>query len=88
MSSFFVLFVIVIMDSSSIFIFIYLIFVKWQVHGQESLLPITSGTVETQYLNFNMSQYGPDGGAFSSMLIIENRSNQEKQNDIKHFFST
>ncbi len=67
MSSSFVLLVIVVMDSSSIFIFIYLIFLKWQVRGQEDLLPLSSATVETKYLTFDMAQYGPDGGVFSSM---------------------
>jgi hypothetical protein len=55
------------MDSSSIFIFICLIFLKWQVRGQEDLLPLSSATVETKYLTFDMAQYGPDGGVFSSM---------------------
>jgi hypothetical protein len=40
---------------------------KWQVRGQENSLLMSSATVETQYLNFDMAQYGPDGGVFSSM---------------------
>jgi hypothetical protein len=59
--------VIVVMDSSPIVIFICLMFLKWQVRGQEDSLPIPSATVETQYLTFDMTQYGPDGGIFSSM---------------------
>ena len=66
MSSYFVLFVIIVMDSSSIFVFIVLILFKWHVHGQENILPIISDTVETQYLTFDMSQYGPNGGVLSS----------------------
>jgi len=67
MSSSFVLLVIVVMDSSSIFIFICLMLLKWQVRGQEDSLLMTSANVETQYLTFDMAQYGPDGGVFSSM---------------------
>jgi hypothetical protein len=55
------------MDSSSIFIFICLMLLKWQVRGQEDSLLMTSATVETQYLIFDMAQYGPGGGVFSSM---------------------
>jgi hypothetical protein len=55
------------MDSSSIFIFICLMLLKWQVRGQEDSLLMTSATVETQYLTFDMAQYGPGGGVFSSM---------------------
>lgn len=40
---------------------------KWQVRGQENPLLISSATVETQYLTFDMVQYGPNGGVFSSM---------------------
>ncbi len=58
---------IVVMDSSSIFIFICLMLLKWQVRGQEDSLLMTSATVETQYLTFDMAQYGPGGGVFSSM---------------------
>ncbi|CAF3642562.1 unnamed protein product [Rotaria sp. Silwood1] len=39
---------------------------KWQVRGQDDSLPISSMTIETQYLTFDMSHYGPDGGVFSS----------------------
>lgn len=66
MSSSFVLLVIVVMDSSTIFIFICLMFLKWQVRGQENSLFISSATIETQYLTFDMAQYGPHGGVFSS----------------------
>ena len=41
-------------------------FLKWQVRGQEESVLISSATVETQYLTFDMAQYGPDGGIFSS----------------------
>jgi hypothetical protein len=41
-------------------------FLKWQVRGQENSLFISSATVETQYLTFDMAQYGPHGGVFSS----------------------
>ena len=67
MSSSFVLFVIVVMDSSSTVIFICLMFLKWQVRGQEDTLIMTSATVETQYLTFDMAQHGTAGGVFSSM---------------------
>jgi hypothetical protein len=40
---------------------------KWQVRGQEDSLVLSSDTVEPEYLTFDMSQYGPDGGVFSSM---------------------
>jgi hypothetical protein len=40
---------------------------KWQVRGQEDSLLTSSTTVETQYLTFDMAQYGPKGGVFSSM---------------------
>ncbi|CAF2677508.1 unnamed protein product [Rotaria sp. Silwood2] len=54
------------MDSSSIVIFICLMLLKWQVRGQDDSLPISSVTIETQYLTFDMAHYGPDGGIFSS----------------------
>ncbi|CAF4254638.1 unnamed protein product [Rotaria socialis] len=66
MSSSSVLLVIVIMDSSSIIIFICLMLLKWQVRGQEDSLLMSSATIETQYLTFDMAQYGPNGGVFSS----------------------
>ncbi len=67
MSSSFVLLVIVVMDSSYTIIFICLMLLKWQVRGQEDSLVLSSDTVEPEYLTFDMSQYGPDGGVFSSM---------------------
>ena len=70
MSSSFVLLVIVVMDSSSsTIVFVCLMLLKWSVHGEDELLLPSSPvlpTVETQYLTFDMSQYGPDGGVFSS----------------------
>ena len=45
------------------------------VAGQDDL-PIASaaaaaaGALETQYLTFEMSQYGPEGGVFSSRLTL------------------
>ena len=41
------------------------------VQCQEDLtIGSSAGTVETQYLTFDMSQYGPDGGVFSSRLSL------------------
>jgi hypothetical protein len=51
-----------IMDSLLTILFIYLIIFKWYIQSQES-----SVTVETQYLTYDMAQYGPDGGVFSSI---------------------
>ncbi|UJR30088.1 hypothetical protein I4U23_017629 [Adineta vaga] len=65
-SSNYVLLVIIIMDFSSTVLFICLIFFKCQVRGQENSALQSSLTVETQYLTFDMSQYGQDGGVFSS----------------------
>ncbi len=61
-----------IMDSLLLVIFTYLILLNWYIQCQEDSSLISSATVETQYLTFNMAQYGPDGGVFSSMsnLII------------------
>jgi len=41
---------------------------KWHVQSQEGSSLILSSTVETQYLTFDMTQYGLDGGIFSSTL--------------------
>ncbi|CAF0891642.1 unnamed protein product [Adineta steineri] len=50
-----------------ILICIYFIpFKKWYIQCQEDPLTISSTTVETQYLHFNMTHYGVDGGVFSS----------------------
>jgi hypothetical protein len=46
---------------------IYLIFFKWYIQSQES-----SAIVETQYLTYDMAQYGPDGGVFSSIKKNKN----------------
>ncbi|CAF1387450.1 unnamed protein product [Adineta ricciae] len=54
------------MNFSSTVLFICLIFLKWQVRGQDDSGQHSSLTVETQYLRFDMSQYGQDGGVFSS----------------------
>jgi hypothetical protein len=56
------------MDSLLTILFIYLIIFKWYIQSQES-----SVTVETQYLTYDMAQYGPDGGVFSS--ILKNKQN-------------
>ena len=61
---------IVVMHSSSTVIFICLMFLKWQVRGQEESFVMSSTTVETQYMVFDMAKYGPDGGVFSSMLLF------------------
>ena len=63
------LLVIVIMNFSSTVLFICLIFLKWQVRGQDDSGQHSSLTVETQYLRFDMSQYGQDGGVFSSKYL-------------------
>jgi hypothetical protein len=71
MSSSFVVFVIAIMDSSLLTALFCLLLVKWHVRCQEDA-PISSlATVETQYLTFDMSQYGLDGGVFVSTYRID-----------------
>ncbi len=55
-----------IMDSSLIIILTYFIFFKWHVQCQEDSSFLSSINVETQYLTYDMAQYGPDGGVFSS----------------------
>ncbi len=44
----------------------YLMVLKWHVQSQVDSSLTSSSSVEPQYLNFDMAQYGPDGGAFSS----------------------
>ncbi|CAF3548948.1 unnamed protein product [Adineta steineri] len=39
---------------------------KWQAYGQEDSSHLSLTNVETQFLTFDMAQYGPDGGVFSS----------------------
>ncbi|CAF3689170.1 unnamed protein product [Rotaria sordida] len=55
-----------IMDSLLIAILIYLILFKWYIQCQDDSSFISSATVETQYLTFDMAQYGMNGGVFSS----------------------
>ena len=59
--------VIVVMHSASVIGFLSLLLLKWQVLSQEEIPVVPSVMVETQYLTFDMSQYGVDGGVFSSM---------------------
>ncbi len=55
------------MDSSLIILFTYLMLFKWHVQSQEDSSSILSSSVETRYLTFDMTQYGLDGGVFSSI---------------------
>ena len=66
MRSRFGLSVIVVMHSASVIGFLSLLLLKWQVLSQEEVPVVPSIMVETQYLTFEMSQYGVDGGVFSS----------------------
>ncbi|CAF3720237.1 unnamed protein product [Rotaria socialis] len=54
------------MDSLVIVIFTYLILVKCYIVCQEDSSYFSPAIVETQYLTFDMTQYGPNGGVFSS----------------------
>ncbi|CAF3455181.1 unnamed protein product [Rotaria sp. Silwood1] len=54
------------MDSLLIVILTYLILFKWYIQCQDDSSLISSATVETQYLTFDMAQYGLNGGVFSS----------------------
>ncbi len=56
-----------IMDSLLIIIFMYLMFFKWHIDCQEDSSHISPAVVETQYLTFDMAQYGSNGGVFSSI---------------------
>ena len=69
MSSSVVLLVIVVMDSSTRLLFVFVLLLKWQAYGQDDSLLKPSVSVETQYLTFDMAQYGPEGGTFSSTFI-------------------
>ena len=69
MSSNFDLFVIIVImnSSSSTITLICFILLKWQVWGEENILLKSSTMVETQYLTFDMAQYGLARDLFSSM---------------------
>ena len=70
MSSTVVLLVIVVMDSSTrLLLLAFVLLFKWHVYGQDDSLLKQSVSVETQYLTFDMAQYGPEGGTFSSTFI-------------------
>jgi len=54
------------MDSLLMILLMYLMFFKWTIYCQDDSSVLSPASVETQYLKFDMAQYGPDGGAFSS----------------------
>lgn len=54
------------MDFFLMILLMYLMLFKWTIYCQDESSHLSSVSIETQYLKFDMSQYGPDGGAFSS----------------------
>lgn len=54
------------MDLSFIIHLIVFIIFQSNVQSQQDLPSQSSASVETQYLTFDMAQYGIDGGVFSS----------------------